>query len=114
MTADIKQGVELGKQYVIVTAVSQFRLRYAIPLDALQSLNPGVQVDPLWALDSVTCCEVEEFSQEHMGETILDHRVVDEDEILEIFDKENSYLSTWDTAQKLRHIRNWQSKLSEE
>lgn len=108
------QDLELNKQYVIVTAVSQFRLRYVIPMDALQALNPNVQVDPLWALDSVTCGDVEEFSQEHMGETILDHRVVGEDEILEIFDKENHYLSGWGTDEKLRHIRNWQSKLSEE
>ena len=101
---------DLSKQYAVVTVVSQFRIRYAIPMDELQSLNPNMPVDSKWALDSVTCQEVEEFSQEHLGETIVDHVVLEESEILTLFDKDNDYLSGWSTEQKLAHIRKWQSR----
>lgn len=102
--------MELDKQYVVVTVVGQFRSRYAIPMDDLQAFNPAVPVDPKWALDSVTCQEVEEFSQEHLGETIIDHAVLEEAEILKLFDADNDYLSGWPTEQKLAHIRKWQSR----
>ena len=38
---------ELGKQYVIVTAVSTFRQRYCIPMDELQAENTDMTVDPV-------------------------------------------------------------------
>lgn len=103
--------MELDKQYVVVTVVSQFRTRYAIPMDNLQAFNPAVPVDPKWALDSVTCQEVEEFSQEHLGETIIDHAVLEEAEILKLFDTDNNYLSGWPIEQKLAHIRKWRSRV---
>ena len=102
--------MELDKQYVVVTAIGQFRHRYVIPMDELQALNPNAPVDPKWALDSVTCQEVEEFSQQYLGEVIIDHDVVGETEILEIFDADNDYLSGWSTEKKLQHIRNWHSR----
>lgn len=104
---------DLSKQYAVVTVVSQFRIRYAIPMDELQALNPDMPVDPKWALDSVTCQEIEEFSQEHLGETIIDHAVVDEAEILTVFDNDNAYLSKWPTEQKLAHIRKWRSRVND-
>lgn len=98
----------LDKKYVVVTTVSSYRIRYAIPMDELQALNTEHPVDPLWALDSVTCQEVKEFSQEWLGEHIVDHDVVNEDQILDLFDKDNSYLKEWSTKEKLSLIRNWQ------
>jgi hypothetical protein len=103
--------MELDKKYVVVTVIGQFRIRYAIPMDELQALNPDMPVDPKWALDSVTCQEVEEFSQEHLGETIIDHAVLEEAEILKLFDTDNKYLSGWPTEQKLAHIRKWRSRV---
>jgi len=99
---------DLDKKYVVVTTVASYRIRYAIPLDELQALNTEHPVDPKWALDEVTCEEVEEFSQEWLGEHIVDYDVIKEDQILKLFDKDNSYLKDWTKEQKITHIRHWQ------
>jgi hypothetical protein len=99
-------------KYVVVTAVSTHRMRYVLPLDELQKLNPEVPVNPEWAMDCVTCQEVEEFSQKHIGELITDCNVLNEDEILELFDKDNDYLASWDRDYKIQHIRNWRETWS--
>lgn len=101
----------MNDKYVIVTAISTFRERYVVPLDELQKLNEDYIVDPKWALDLVTCEEVEEFSQLHLGEQIVDMYEMNEDEILELFDKDNSYLKEWSKEQKIKHIRDWKSKV---
>ena len=98
---------ELGKQYVIVTAVSTFRQRYCIPMDELQAENTDMTVDPLWALDAVTCDEVNEFSQLHIGELIVDHEVLSEEEALAMYDRDNDYLKDIDVDKKVRMMRDW-------
>lgn len=101
-------------KYVMVTVISQFRTRYAIPMTDLQALNPDSPVDPKWALDEVTCQEVEEFSQHFLGETIIDHEVIDETRLLAMFDSEMDYLSNWPRDQKLAHIKNWKINKTEQ
>ena len=93
------------EQYVVVTALSQFKIRYVVPMSELQKENPDAPVDPKWALDGVTCQDYEEFSQEHLGEVITDWCVEDEEQILERFDRENDYLAGWTKEQKLNNIR---------
>ena len=100
----------MKNKYVVVTTVSTFRHRYVIPMDELQALNPEVPVDSKWALDLVTCEDIEEFSQLHIGEHIVDMVEKNEEEILELFDKDNDYLKEWDRDQKINHIRNWRAK----
>lgn len=99
--------MSIDKQYVVVTTTSTHRMRYAVPMDELQKLNEDYIVDPKWALDLVTCEEVQEFSQMHLGEQIVDSCVMDEDEILDLFDKDNDYLKDWTKEQKIKNIRNW-------
>jgi len=103
---------QLNKQYVIVTAVSTFRQRYCIPMDELQAENTDMTVDPLWALDAVTCNDVNEFSSEHIGELIVDHEVLSEEEALAMYDRDNDYLKDLDESRKISMIRDW--KWSEE
>ena len=79
-------------------------MRYVVPMSALQKENPDIPVDPRWALDGVTCNDYDEFSQDHVGETIVDWWVEDEEQILERFDRENDYLSSWGKEQKLKWI----------
>ena len=98
---------QLNKQYVIVTAVSTFRQRYCIPMDELQAENTDMTVDPLWALDAVTCDEVNEFSQLHIGELIVDHEVLSEEEALAMYDRDNDYLKDLDVDKKVRMMRDW-------
>ena len=73
----------MTRKYAVVTAFSNFAHTYAIPLDELQNLNTEVPLDLEWALDCVTCNEVREFSQTHLGEQLIPHvEVLNEDEIL--------------------------------
>jgi|TARA_B100001093_G_C26498227_1_gene872091 hypothetical protein len=88
-------------EYVMVTGISTFRMKYCVRLSDLQKDNPDSEVQPEWALDAVTMEEVEEFSQRHIGENIIDHRVMNETEVLEMFDKENEYLRDLTTQEKL-------------
>jgi predicted house-cleaning noncanonical NTP pyrophosphatase (MazG superfamily) len=96
----------LDKKYVVVTTVSSYRMRYAIPMDQLQALNTDQPVDPKWALDNVVCEEVNEFSQEWLGEHIIDYTVINEEQIVELFDHDNDYLKEWPRDKKIEHIRN--------
>ena len=75
---------------VLVETISSFRHVYAVELPD--------NVPNEYALDDVTLNissdepEFEEFGQEHIGETILSHRVIDEKEYLRLFDEVSSYL----------------------
>ena len=79
--------------WVLVEAVQQFRMRYMVQVPAS---------NPEWALDTVTMQEAKEFSQENMGETIVSHRVISEEEAFELCDKDNDYTRSWDREQKMR------------
>jgi hypothetical protein len=87
-------------------------MRYCIPVDELQKLNTEVPIEDHeieWAEDCVTCGEVEEFSQKHIGETILDTEIVDEEQMLNKFDTDNDYLRGWTREKKIQHVHNWKS-----
>jgi hypothetical protein len=57
---------------------------------------------PEYALDTVTMgLNVNEFSQSWLGETIVSHRVVTEEEALEICDADNEIYSDWTKEEKL-------------
>jgi len=94
------------KDYVVVTCISSFRMRYVMHKDDLQKLNPDKPCNPIeWAKDIVTCEEVDDFSQKYMGEYIVDTASINEEEMLEMFDRENDYLKDWSKQQKLEWIR---------
>lgn len=80
------------KEWVLVECVSQFRQRYMCEV-------PKGKAD--WALDTVTMNEAKEFSQEHLGETIVSHRVIPFNEALELCDVDNHYCKSWDTDKKV-------------
>jgi hypothetical protein len=80
------------KVWVMVETVSMFRERYMIEVPA---------TNPEYALDDVTCNTAKEFSQKHVGETIMSHRVMTEDEALALCDIDNDYTSGWTKEQKM-------------
>jgi hypothetical protein len=87
-------------------------MRYCIPVDELQELNVEVPVEGReteWAEDCVTCNEVEEFSQKHIGETIIDSEILTEEQMLEKFDSDNDYLTGWTREKKVEYVRNWKN-----
>jgi hypothetical protein len=70
-------------EYVLVEAVSTFRMRYVVEVPVGKDL---------WALDTVTMQEAKEFSQKHLDETIVSHRIVGHDEIIRLCDEDNDYM----------------------
>ena len=96
--------------YVVVTAISSFRMRYVMHKDDLRALNKDVEPTDKelteWAMDVVTCRECEEFSQMHLGEQIADVQAASEEEILDLFNHDNDYLKSWSDNYKLEWIRN--------
>lgn len=80
------------KVWVMVDCISTHRMRYCVEAPADH---------PEYALDDVTCETAKEFSQDWIGELIVSHRVVTEEEALEMCDKDNSYCASWDKDKKL-------------
>lgn len=103
------------ERYVVVTCVSTFRQRYCVPVSELQKLNPEVDItnDPKqqieWANDLVTMEDVEEFSQKHLGEQIVDTFILDEERMLMMFDRDNDYLNEWSKSKKIEYVHNWKA-----
>ena len=102
-----------NKDYVVVTAISMYRMRYVMHKNDLTISSPGIKTTLTSgdttaieiAKDAVTMNEREEFSQEHVGEYIVDTMEMNEETVLELYDKENDYLSEWSKEKKLAHIR---------
>jgi hypothetical protein len=92
-----KQEVET--ELVLVECISQFRQRYMVEV-------PKGKAE--WALDTVTMNEAEEFSQQHLGETIVSHRVVSKEEMLALCDKDNDYAKAWNDEHKVKtFVTSW-------
>ena len=79
-------------EWVLVEAISQFRERYMVEV-------PKGKAE--YALDTVVMNGAQEFSQEHLGEVIVSHRVVSFDEALKMCDKDNDYCSEWSDEKKV-------------
>jgi len=95
-----------NKDYVVVTAISSYRMRYVMHRDDLQKQNALDPVNAIeWANDTVCMDECEEFSQEHMGEYIADTVEMNEEDMLELFDRDNTYLGKWSKDQKIAMVR---------
>ena len=84
---------EPEKVWVMVEALQTFRMRYMVEVPA---------TNPEWALDTVTCNQAKEFSQEALPEVISSHRVMTEEEALELCDIDNDYTKSWNKEQKLK------------
>ena len=87
-TMKLKEDME----WVLVDTVSQFRMRYMVQVPVGKKE---------WALDTVTMNEAKEFSQEHIGENIVSHRVVTEEEAIQICNEDNDYCKTWSDEKKI-------------
>jgi hypothetical protein len=89
-------------QWVLVECVSTFRERYMVEVPV--GVDKYCKDKTLWALDTVSMNEAKEFSQEHIGEQIVSHRVVTKEEALALCDKDNDYGSSWDEELKIQNF----------
>ena len=86
-------------KYAIVTTITSYRTRYAVPVED-NDLKTVERVKKMATDD-----QVDTFSQLWLGEQIIDSRVVDEQQMLEMFDAENEYLKGWSTEQKIDFVK---------
>ena len=93
---------KIETQWVLVETVSTFRERYMVEVPVGVDRYGKDKAD--WALDTVTMEEAKEFSQEHLGETIVSHRVVTKEEALAMCDKENDYAKKWNDELKMKNF----------
>ena len=86
-------------ELVLVECISQFRQRYMVEV-------PKGKAE--WAMDTVTLNQADEFSQAHLGETIVSHRVVSKEEMLALCDKDNDYAKAWNDEHKMKtFVTSW-------
>jgi len=92
---------KIETQFVLVECISQFRHRYVVEVPiGKYSLNDEVRDKSEWALDTVAMEEAKEFSQKHLGETIVSHRVISQDELIKLCDEDNDYCKDWSDEKK--------------
>jgi len=98
----ITKKISEEKQWVLVEAVSTFRTRYMVevPVGIDEQGNDKAK----WALDTVVMGEAKEFSQEHLGEQIVSHRVVTKKEALALCDVDNDYATEWEKELKMKNF----------
>lgn len=80
-------------EWVLVECTHTFRMRYMVQV-------PTGKAE--WALDTVTMQEAKEFSQQFLGDQIVSHRVMTEDEAIALCDVDNDYTKHWTREQKIR------------
>lgn len=92
-------------KYVMVDTVSQFRMRYVVEVpDGIGKdmiFKDGTRSFPTtpeaYASDTVVCGEAKEFTQHHLGETIVSTREVSLEEAIAQFRKdEPMFGESWD------------------
>ena len=79
--------------HVLVECISTYRMRYVVEVPSDH---------PEYALDTVVCQEAKEFSQEWLGETIVSHRQLTREQVIELCDKDNDYAKSWDEDHKMK------------
>lgn len=85
-------------ELVLVESVSTFRMRHVVEV-------PKGKAE--WAMDTVVCQEAKEFSQQHIGDQIVSHRVMTKEEVLALSDIDNDYCKSWTEEQKLETFVTW-------
>ncbi len=85
----------MEKKLYLVETVSMFRIRYVV--EAKEEEHAGDEV-------VMRSSDIKEFSQHHVDENILSIRELSRIDYLDLFDKDNDYLSSWSEEEKLRFI----------
>ena len=85
--------------YVMVTTISQFRTRYVVEVADDQWDFPAD-----YAKDMVVCEDAIEFTQKHLGETIVDTREIDLESAIAQYRQEEPVFSGWSDEQIIENV----------
>jgi hypothetical protein len=91
----------MTKQYATFTTISMFKHTYVV------EMTEGDKLEDL--ADLITCEELEEFSQKHVDESIIDMSTLSQEQMIAKFRKENAYLNSWSDE----YIVQWVKRLAE-
>lgn len=84
------------KKYVTLTTMSQFRLKYVVPFEKLQELNPSHELTDedavIWAQECIMSEEIEEVGQNWLNEFVVEASITDEQGAAATFIRENTEL----------------------
>ena len=97
-----QKEVLVMSKIVLVETVSTFRHVYAVELNDDEPNEYAVD-DVVYASTGGES-KMEDFAQQHISEDIFSHRVVTEDEYIQLFDEMNDYLKSWSVDQKKKFI----------
>jgi hypothetical protein len=100
----------MPQEYVLVTTLSHFKSKFAIPLEEFDKLELGDPIDTEKLLTTLTKLSVKEFSQKHLGDVVADVAVYNEADTLTLFKADNDYLSSWSDDKKLAWIADWKEE----
>lgn len=89
---EVKVSLKKDKVWVLVETIHMHRIRYVVEVP---------KDHPEYALDDVVSERAQEFSQEHLGETIVSHRVISEADALQLCNDENDYAHNWSDEKKV-------------
>lgn len=99
-------------QWVLVETVSLYRHQYMVEVPIGIDNYGKDKAD--WALDTVTMEEAKEFYQQYISENIVSHCVIDKDEAIAMFRKQNPEFSKWsDELIMKNHFTTWQEQQDE-
>ena len=87
----------MEKKLYLVETVSMFRMRYVIEAREEEHATDEFVME-------IGKEDFHEFSQKHIDEVIVSTRELSAKDYLELFDKDNDYLKSWDIAEKMRFI----------
>lgn len=81
------------KVWVLVEAIQSYRMRYMVE---------APKEHPEYAMDDVTMQTAKEFSQLALPEIITSHRVMTEEEALQLCEEDNEYVRSWDNEKLIK------------
>jgi hypothetical protein len=86
-------------KFVMVTTVSQFRMRYVIEVSDDECDFPTD-----FAKDTVVCEEALEFTQKHLGESIVDAQEIELEDAIAQYRQEEPVFSGWSDEQIIENV----------
>lgn len=87
----------MTKKLFLVDTLSTFRIRYAIEAESEREAEALV-------LDNSSNDYLKEFSQKHLGMTLISAHEMNESAYLNIFNQDNDYLESWSDEEKMIYI----------
>ena len=89
----------MTKKLYLVETVSMFRQRYVVEAKEESDALDEVVVNASGYKDGW-----QEFSQKHLDEVITSSREISKEQYLELYDKDNDYVTAWSDDMKFRYI----------